>query len=185
MRLVLAKLEGEPPVKKTKLSDNTTDDQVSEAPEDQCKAVIPEVSVPDWDSEVETSLTNTGNLSYFLYYWYNNNAEESYANYIAQEYAGAKVNKTLKTRMSKLRQIQNFLVANLSISNEDPPTNQTILAKPVDTSNYNVWKKNLKALSTSAFKNSQVRLGVDYSEKDIQTLKWSKYLSKIQSYEKK
>ena len=60
LRLVLAKLEGEPPLKKSKLSDNTTDDQVSEAPaEDQCKAVIPEVSVPDWDSEVETSLTNT------------------------------------------------------------------------------------------------------------------------------
>jgi len=186
LRLVLAKLEGEPPLKKSKLSDNTTDDQVSEAPaEDQCKAVIPEVSVPDWDLEVETSLTNTGNLSYFLYYWYNNDAEESYANYIAQEYAGVKVNQTLKTRMSKLRRIKNFLVANLPVCDEDPLTNQTILAKPLDVSDYNVWKKNLKALSTSAFKNSQVRLGVDYSEKDIQTLKWSKYLSKIQSYEKK
>ena len=42
-----------------------------------------------------------------------------------------------------------------------------------------------KPQSASAFKNSQVSLGVDYSEKDIQTLKWSKYLSKIQSYEKK
>ena len=41
-------------------------------------------------------------------------------------------------------------------------SNQTILVKPVDVSDYNVWKKNLKALSTSAFKNSQVRLGVDY-----------------------
>ena len=144
LRLVLAKLEGEPPVKKPKLSDNTTDDQVSEAPaEDQCKAAIPEVSVPDWDSEVETSLTNTGNLSYFLYYWYNNDAEESYANYIAQEYAGVKVNQTLKTRMSKLRRIKNFLVANLPVCDEDPLTNQTILAKPVDVSNYNVWKKNL------------------------------------------
>ena len=105
---------------------------------------------------------------------------------IAQEYAGVRVNQTLKTRMSKLRQIKNFLVANLPINDEDPPpTKQTILAKLPDVSNYNVWKKNIKTLSVSSLKNYQVILGVDYSEKDIQTLKWSKYLSKIQSYEEK
>ena len=44
------------PLKKLKVSDDNSNQPASQSPEDQSKAVIPEATVPDWESEVEKSL---------------------------------------------------------------------------------------------------------------------------------
>ena len=59
----------------------------------------------------------------------------------------------------------------LPTNDVESPSKQTILPKPMIVNKYNLWMKSMKALSASAFMNSWVSLGVNYSDKDLKTLK--------------